>query len=158
MTLNNVSPIPPMLLTCNQIITLGINIVKLNSVRFFDTCSRVVKFCTAIETHDTEIPTLIAILKTVKTIYQVRDFNIIAIAVDNAFEPTKQNPDFIDLKIPLNITSKDEHEPYIERYNITLKERCRMCFTTLPFKQITRRMVVELVYLQFFLFNSFNTS
>ena len=49
-----------------------------------------------------------------------------AIAADDAFEPMKQNSDFIDLKITLNITSEDEHEPYIERFNRTLKERCRM--------------------------------
>ena len=103
-----------MLLTRHQSVILGIDVVKVNGVRFLDTYSRVVKFCTASEIHDAEIPTLIAILKTVKTIYQVRDFNIIAIAVDNAFEPMKQNPDFIDLKIPLNITSEDEHEFYME--------------------------------------------
>ena len=108
-----------MLLTCNQIITLGINIVKLNSVRFFDTCSRVVKFCTASEIQDAEIPTLVIILKTFKVIYQVRGFNITAIATDNAFAPIKENPDFVDLKIPLNTTSEDEHEPYIKRFNIT---------------------------------------
>ena len=151
--LNNVCPIPPMLLTRHQNIILGIDVVKVNEVRFLDTYSRVVKFCTASEIHDTEIPTLITILKTIKAIYQVRGFNIISIAVDNAFEPMKQNSDFIDLKIPLNITSEDEHEPYIEWFNITLKEQCRMCFATLPFRQITRRTVVELVYLQFFWLN-----
>ena len=155
--LNNVCPIPPMLLTRHQNIILGIDVVKVNGVRFLDTYSRVVKFCTASEIHDTEIPTLITILKTKKAIYQVRGFNIIAIATDNAFEPMKQNLDFIDLKIPLNITSEDEHEPYIERFNRTLKERYRMCFATLPFRQITRRMVVELVYLQICWLNFCNT-
>ena len=123
-----------MLLTRHQNFISGIDVVKVNGVRFLDTYSRVVRFCTASEIHNAEIPTLITILKTVKTIYQDKGFNIIAIAVDNAFEPTKQNPDFIDLKIPLKITSEDEHEPYIERFNRTLKERCRMFFATLPFK------------------------
>ena len=151
--LNNVCPIPPMILTHHQNIILGIDVVKVNEVRFLDIYSRVVKFCTASEIHDEEIPTLIVILKTVKAIYQVRGFNIIAIAADNTFEPMKQNPEFIGFKIPLNITSEDDHEAYIERFNRTLKERCRMYFTILSFKKSTRRLVVELVYLQFFWLN-----
>ena len=50
----------------------------------------------------------------------------------------------------INTTSEDEHEPFIEQFNLFLKERCRMCFSTLPFLRIPRHMTVELVYLQIY--------
>ena len=46
----------------------------------------------------------------------------------------KENLDVIDPKLPLNIALEDEHAPHIKKFNRTLKDRRRMCFTTLPFK------------------------
>ena len=65
----------------------------------------------------------------------------------------KENLDFINLNIDLNVKSEDEHEPYIEKFNRILIERCRMCFDTLPLKKIPRQMAIKLVYLQIFLIN-----
>ena len=61
--------------------------------------------------------------------------------------------DFINTKIALNTTSENEHEPFSERFNRVRKERCRMCYSTLPFTRIPRRMVVDLVYLQIYWIN-----
>ena len=90
-------------------------------MHFFATYSRHVKFCTALKLDGTKIPTLIEILEVIKTMYAVRGFLVTAVAADNAFEPMRLNPDFILLKNLLNIASKDEHKPYIERFNRTLK-------------------------------------
>ena len=62
----------------------------------------------------------------------------------------KEDPDFLLLKIDLSVNSEDEHEPFIERFNRTLKDRCRICFATLMIKIIPRCMIVELVYPQIF--------
>ena len=62
----------------------------------------------------------------------------------------RNEPEFLFLNITLNVTSEDEHEPYIERFNRTLKEQCCMCFATLPFKNIPHLIVAELVSLQIF--------
>ena len=94
-----------------------------------------------------EIPTLVKILTTIKAIYTVRGFNIISIVADNSFTPMKDNLDFVNMNITLNVTSKVEHESYIDQFNLTLEERYRMCFAILPFKKIPHRIVVELVYL-----------
>ena len=59
----------------------------------------------------------------------------------------------MNLEVVLNLTSKDEHEPYIERFNGTIKDRCRMIFAGLPFLRLPKRMVVYLVYHQIFWFN-----
>ena len=58
--------------------------VEIKGVRFLDTYSNIIKFSIAIELQGTEIFTLNAILKT---IYQVRGFNITTIAVGNVFIP-----------------------------------------------------------------------
>ena len=83
---------------------------------------------------------------------------MLAIAADYAFEAIRENEDFISTGITLNTTSEDEHEPFIERFNRFLKERCRMCFSTLPFVKIPRRMCIELVYLQIYWINVFTLS
>ena len=70
-----------MLLTRQYNTTLGIDIVRLNRSRFLYTYFRIVKYCTASEIQDTETPTLIVILKTVKAIYQIRGSNIKAMVI-----------------------------------------------------------------------------
>ena len=46
--------------------------------------------------------------------------------------------------------SEDDHEPYLERFNGTLKECCRMIFVAVPLDSLPRIIIVELVYLQIF--------
>ena len=89
------------------------DVVKINNVRFFVTYSRNVKFCTATALQDASIPTLVKILTTIKAIYAVRKFNITYAAADNAFMPMHEDLDFLKLQITLNVTSEDEHKPYI---------------------------------------------
>ena len=65
----------------------------------------------------------------------------------------RNNAEFNKLNVALNICAENEHKPYSERFNRTMKERCRMCFSTLKFGRIPRRMVVELVSCQIFWYN-----
>ena len=76
-----------MILTRQYNTTLEIDIVKLNEARFLYTYFRIVKYCTAREIQDVDTQTLIVILKTIKAIYQIKGFNIKAIAADNFFLP-----------------------------------------------------------------------
>ena len=151
--LQKILHIPPIILSRHKNVILGMDVVTVNGVRFFDTYSRDIKFSTVSEIEDAKIPTLVKLLKYIKCIYAARGFNIVSIAADNAFEPMKTDPDFVILNIALNVCSADEHEPFIERFNRTLKERCRMCYATLPFKRMPRQMIVNLVYLQTFWIN-----
>ena len=64
-----------------------------------------------------------------------------------------REPRFLGTGITLNIMSEDKHDPYFEHFNRTLNERCCICFATLRFKRIPRRMVVELVYGYVFWYN-----
>ena len=46
--------------------------------------------------------------------------------------------------------SEDEDGPYFDRLIRTIKEKARMVFALLPFKSISRRLTIELVYSQIF--------
>ena len=130
------------------------DVVKINSVRFFATYSRIIKFSTALELQNADISSLVKILDTVKAVYVVQGFNVTAAASDNTFAPMREDPNFILLNININIiiiinlTFEAEHERFVNRFNRTLKERYWMCFSTLPFKSIPQYMVMELIYLQ----------
>ena len=50
-----------------------------------------------------------------------------------------------DLFISLNCVSKKEHVPEIEQFNQTVKERVRSAWAYMPFKQISKLMIVHIV-------------
>jgi len=57
--------------------------------------------------------------------------------------------------INLNTISRDEHLPEIERYIRTVKERIRAMTSTLPFRQLPHRLIVEIAYNAVFWLNCF---
>ena len=66
-----------------------------------------------------------------------------------------QNEEFLILGEALNITSKDEQEPYPERLIQTIEEKCCMYLALLPFIKLPRHLTIELVYFQIFWYNCF---
>ena len=62
--------------------------------------------------------------------------------------------DLSDMHIALNIVSRGEHVPEAERFNRTVKERCRSNFAMILFKRILKRMVVELLHNVVFYLNA----
>ena len=64
--------------------------------------------------------------------------------------------DLAELGITLNTVARGEHVPEAERYIRTIKERVRSCvYNTMPFTEISGRMVAELIYYCVFWLNSF---
>ena len=72
--------------------------------------------------------------------------------MDGQFEPIKADTD--NEGIEFNITSIDEHELVIERYILTIKDRSRSVWSTLPFKKLPGRMIIELVAASVFWFHA----
>ena len=145
--------IPPEVLQNNRDIMIGMDVVKIKTVPFLTSISRVARFGTVTKLWDLKITSIVAIVTIIVGIYRARGFKVIAIAVDGAFEPMRNIDDFMDLKVNLNICAENEHEPYSDRFNWTLKERSRMCFSKLMFKRIPRRIIVELVSFMVFWYN-----
>jgi hypothetical protein len=73
--------------------------------------------------------------------------------MDGQFEHLQEH--LKDLRINLNITSRNEHVPEVERYIQTLKERTRSIYNTLPFKEMPAQMVIKMVYACNFWLNLF---
>jgi hypothetical protein len=80
-------------------------------------------------------------------------FILTTLLMDGEFEPMRG--DLAMLGISLNITSKNEHVPEIERHIRTLKQKVRCVYNTLPFKALPERLIIELVYYATFWLNSF---
>ena len=150
-----ITTIPPIILSHHNAITLGVDVVKINGIPFLSTISRVVKLGSATELPNCKVESIVSALLVIIDTYIARGFSVIAVAADYAFEAIRENEDFMATTITLNTTSEDEHEPFIERFNRFLKERCRMCFSTLPFTRIPRHMTIEMVYLQIYWINFF---
>ena len=149
----NIAPIPPEIIDNHGTIVLGMDVVKINKIAFLVTISRVIKLVTACEMASTAMRPIVEEVIAVVRMYNARGFKVSAIAGDNAFTAMRNYEGFTRLNVLYNPTSADEHEPYSERLNRTLKERCRMCMSTLPFDRMPRRMLVEMVYLCVFWLN-----
>ena len=120
-------------------------VVKVNTIPFLATTSKVMKLGSATELINTK-KIIVSALLVLVDIYTTRGFKILVIVADYEFEAMQQDEDFIRTEITLNTTSDDEHKQCIERFNRFLKEG--IFFLTLSFLKIPRRMTVELVYLQ----------
>jgi len=60
------------------------------------------------------------VLQDLKKHYQQQDFNIKLILADGQFKPMCH--DLSEMRIALNVVSRDEHVPEAERFNRTVKE------------------------------------
>jgi hypothetical protein len=113
--------------------------MKVNSVSFFMSISRHIKFGTAefIESHHAKV--LLKAVTQLQNVYAKGGFRI----VDGKFESLR--PELANLGMSLNTASRDEHVPEIERRIRTVKERVRGVWNTIPFKKVPHRMTIELV-------------
>ena len=116
-----ITVLPPDILPKYKDIVIGIDIMYVNGTPFSTTVSRTIQFGTATEMDGATMENVLIALKVITSTYESRGFKILAIAADNGFSALANDPDFIDMKITLNLTAENEHEPYIERFNRTIK-------------------------------------
>ena len=87
--------------------------------------------------------------------YLQKGFQIVTVTADNEFAPLAK----LMYKLPgaptLNLTSANEHEPYIERRIWVVKERTRAVRHSLPFTQIPAKIVTHMVFFVVKLLNYF---
>jgi hypothetical protein len=92
-------------------------------------------------------------IKGICNVYAIRGFTITLVLGDNEFETLRG--ELAQHQIQLNTAAPDEHVPEIERFNRTIKDRCRAIYSTLPFKKIPHMMMAHMVYFSIFWINSF---
>ena len=83
-----------------------------------------------------------AALRHVVNIYARGGFQVTTALMDGAFAGLHDVCN--QLQVTLNTTSRDEHVGDVERYIRTIKEHMRGVSNTIPFKRLTRNMVMEL--------------
>ena len=94
--------------------------------------------------NDQTADTLLKCIWTIAKVYSGRGFQVKRVYADNQFESIHE--DLQRKEIDLNTCAREEHEPFVERGNQTVKEAIRLTVTLLPFKYLPRIVVMELVY------------
>jgi hypothetical protein len=139
----NVPTLPHMISDKYKLVTLSGDIFYVNGVRFLSTISRHIQFRTAEHIKDAKLETLEASLKAIQGLYATWGFKINVVHMDCQFEPIRYK--LAAMGMHLNTASNEEHVPEIERSNRTVKERVRSVYSTLPFKKLPVRFIVEMV-------------
>ena len=140
-------------------VTLGADIMYVNGIRFFITISRHIQFGTVARIKDAAKETLIDCIQQVQKCYSKRGFTIQTINMDSQFAPIKSDVEQGNANEEgptKNLVTADEHEPHIERFIRTSKERIRSVQCTLPFEKLPGKVTIELVYSCMFWWNSMN--
>jgi hypothetical protein len=78
--------------------------------------------------------------------YLQKGFQIITVTADNKFAPFAELMYELPGAPTLNLTSANEHEPYIERRIRVVKERTRAVQHSIPFTQIPVKMLTHRVF------------
>eukprot|EP00536_Pseudo-nitzschia_multiseries_P007124 jgi/Psemu1/17085/gm1.17085_g len=134
-------------------ITLAIDVMYNNGIPFLSSISRNIHYSACLPLPKMKLKDISEALQQIVGYYVKRNFNVTMILADGQFKGLQHN--LAKQQITLNIVSKDEHVPEIKRYNRTLKERCRCVCSELPFNQLPKQMVVEMVRTIVFYQNAF---
>ena len=149
--------IPTALRELNRFVTLSIDVFFVNKIPFFITLSRKICFCTITHLANRKINTIFETLKSIFMYYLQKGFQITTITGDNEFAPLVELLYELPGAPTLNLTSANEHEPYIERRIRVVKERVRAVRHSVPFKTIPVRMLTHMVFFVVKLLNHFPT-
>ena len=133
---------PPTIIEQYGNIMLSADIMHVNGIPFCVTQSRHIHFGTVDVLPSLQATDIGTALQHVLNIYARGGFQVMTALMDSAF------PGLHDvcnqLRVTLNTTSQDEHVGDVERYIRTIKECMRGITNTLPFKRLTRNMIMEL--------------
>jgi hypothetical protein len=120
----DVVQVPKEIRMLHKRVALSIDIFFVNSIPYFATLSMKICFLSVTHLSNRKIPTIFKALKAMYNYYLQRGFQIVFIKGDGEFKPLK---DLVGSELfggpTMNLTSANEHEPYIERKTRVIKER-----------------------------------
>jgi hypothetical protein len=148
-------------------IVLSVDLMYFTGLIFLTMVSRNIRFFTATLLIDRKKKTIMDALKQVLKIYQGKGHKIQnvefseedekgdpihSLIANNKFQSLKDNIEGMGIKV--NIVSKNEHAPEVERQNRVIKERARGIIQTLPYKMLPKKMRIAMIqYVVFWLNN-----
>ena len=112
-------------------VILSADIMFVNSIPFFITVSRHIKFTTVEPLDDRSDKTILAAIRNVVKLYKQRNFNVTVILADPEFNSL--NTELQNNNILLNTTAMQEHTPEVKRQIRVIKEQVRAAWSTLPY-------------------------
>jgi hypothetical protein len=135
--------IPKEIIDLNKEITLAADVLFVSGMPFVSSLSRKVKFATMKYVSSRSEPNLIKLLLKIVKLYKARDFEPRTALMDREFECLRI--ELLGHGVNLNTTAVSEHVPDIERHIRLIKERARAIRSTMPFKIIPGRMIIEMM-------------
>ena len=144
--MSNVIEIPTELLRLNEDITLSIDGLNVNTLKFLTSISHDVYYRTGQYLIDATAKEYEKLMEELYYVYRKSGFTIVEIHCDNEFRKAldafaaKQTP-----PIRMNYAAANEHVPRAERNNRTIQERVRCNYYQLPYVHLPRILVKYLV-------------
>jgi hypothetical protein len=135
--------IPKEIIDLNKEITLAANILFVNGMPFVMSMSRKIKFATMEYVSSRSEPNLIRSLLKIIKLYKARGFDPRTALMDREFECLCF--ELLGHGVNLNTTAANAHIPDIERHIRLIKEWAWAIRSTMPFKTIPGRMIIEMM-------------
>jgi hypothetical protein len=135
--------IPKIILDLNKDLTVAADIMFVNGMPFVTSISRNVKFTTIEYVTSRSKKNLVKSLLKIISLYKSRGFAPSTALMDREFECLRL--ELLTHVVNLNTTAASKHVPDIERQIRLIKERTRALRSTLPFKNIPGRMIIEML-------------
>ena len=130
--------------------------MHINGIGLLITISRHIMFATGSIIKNRKVEHIADGIRQAQKLYLQSSFNITHMHTNCEFEPLQK--EMTTLGIKLNCASKEEHVPEIKRFIRTVKERVRSARAIIPFKRISKFMIVHLVASTIFWINAFPSS
>jgi hypothetical protein len=139
--------IPEEMISLHEDVTLAIDGITINSLKFLSTISRDIYYPTLHYMPDTKAPQYRTAIKDVCGVYRRGGFQVTDILCNNEFHVSldpiaaKQTP-----AITMHYAAAQEHVPEAERNNRVIKEQFGAVYHRLPYKHLPRILVNYLAY------------
>ena len=150
-----VTEVPPSIMNHYKDVELSADVLFVNKVPFLATISKHIHYGTIESLPNLKVTTLEDALDRAMRGYSTRGFHIKTINVDMQF---KAIDDRNSLPVRINVCSRDEHVPEIERFIRVMKERARCYFAMLRRVEIytvPKQIIIQLMRTVVFYVNAF---
>jgi len=147
--------VPKEFMKLHKDVFLTADLFFVNKIPFFLTLSRVIYFTAVNHLQDRKVESIFKAFKEIYVYYLHRGFRIVTVHADAEFEPLKIMIEALPGGPRVNLASKGEHVPEIERRIRVVKERTRSARHAMPFTRIPKLLMIHTVIKSVKLLNYF---
>jgi hypothetical protein len=152
--ITDIVKIPVEIRELHKFITISINIFFVNKIIFFITLIQNC-FTTVTNLSNCKVDTIFKAFEGIFKYYYQRGFQMMVVTADSEFKPLEKLMVDLPGAPRLNLTSANEHEPYVEHKIRAIKERVCAVRHSLPFSNIPAQITTHMVFFVTKLLNFF---